>query len=327
MKKILIIQTAFLGDVILATPILEALHNQFPSSEFHFLVRKGNESLLKNHPKIFKLWIWEKQNGKWKSMFSLIKNFRKEKFDLIINAQRFFSSGVITLFSGGEKTIGFKKNPLSFLFSKAVPHFISNINPEGIHEVDRNLTLIDSYVENVSTFRMPKLYPFETLSFSPDSKYVCIAPSSVWFTKQWPLENWGKLIQNFPEDITIYLLGAPNDYNLCEKLANYSAGKNTVNLAGKISLLQSASLMKDSLMNYVNDSAPMHLCSAMNAPVTAIFCSTVPEFGFGPLSNISFVWQNLEKLDCRPCNLHGYSSCPKGHFNCSKIPIPRKPLA
>lgn len=70
-------------------------------------------------------------------------------------------------------------------------------------------------------------------------------------------------------------------------------------------------------MNYVNDSAPLHIASAMNAPVTAIFCSTVPAFGFGPLRENGRVVETLEKLDCRPCGLHGHQACPKGHFKCA----------
>ena len=71
-------------------------------------------------------------------------------------------------------------------------------------------------------------------------------------------------------------------------------------------------------MNYVNDSAPMHLASAVNAPVCVIYCSTVPHFGFGPLSDISNIVEVKENLDCRPCGLHGHRACPKGHFKCAQ---------
>jgi heptosyltransferase-2 len=70
-------------------------------------------------------------------------------------------------------------------------------------------------------------------------------------------------------------------------------------------------------MNYVNDSAPMHFASAVNAPVTAVYCSTVPGFGFGPLSDNRHLVETPEPLDCRPCGLHGYKACPLGHFNCA----------
>jgi heptosyltransferase-2 len=90
------------------------------------------------------------------------------------------------------------------------------------------------------------------------------------------------------------------------------------NLAGSLSLLQSAALMKGAVMNYVNDSAPMHLASATDAPVTVIYCSTIPAFGFGPLSPVSKIIEAEESLDCRPCGLHGFKNCPKGHFRCAE---------
>jgi heptosyltransferase-2 len=115
----------------------------------------------------------------------------------------------------------------------------------------------------------------------------------------------------------IYLLGAPVDHQVCESIRLAEADDTVVNLAGKLSFLESAALMKDAAMNFVNDSAPMHIASAMNAPVTAVYCSTVPSFGFGPLSDKSFVVEIQEKLSCRPCGLHGYKSCPQQHFRCA----------
>ncbi len=96
------------------------------------------------------------------------------------------------------------------------------------------------------------------------------------------------------------------------------AKREVKNLSGKLSLLQTAALMKEARMNYANDSAPAHLASAVNAPICEVFCSTVPEFGFTPLSTISHVVQINGKLDCRPCGMHGKAACPKGHFNCAQ---------
>lgn len=115
----------------------------------------------------------------------------------------------------------------------------------------------------------------------------------------------------------IYLLGAASDTEICESIRMATASDRVYNLAGQLSFLESASLMKDAVMNYVNDSAPMHLASAMNAPVSAIFCSTVPAFGFGPLSDKSVIIESKEKLTCRPCGLHGHKACPQKHFKCA----------
>jgi heptosyltransferase-2 len=75
--------------------------------------------------------------------------------------------------------------------------------------------------------------------------------------------------------------------------------------------------MQSARMNYVNDSAPMHIASAMNAPVTAVFCSTVTWFGYTPLSDTSFVIEKDEPLYCRPCTTHGRRKCPEKHFKCA----------
>jgi len=85
-----------------------------------------------------------------------------------------------------------------------------------------------------------------------------------------------------------------------------------------LSFLQSAALMKNAVMSYVNDSAPMHFASAMNAPVTAVYCSTIPGFGYGPLSDDSHIIETIESLSCRPCGLHGHQTCPEKHFKCAR---------
>jgi len=115
----------------------------------------------------------------------------------------------------------------------------------------------------------------------------------------------------------VYLLGAPGDKTLCEEIKKISLFPFVINLAGQLNFLQSAALMEKAVMNYVNDSAPMHFASAVNAPVTAVYCSTVPAFGYGPLSDESHIVETGERLSCRPCGLHGYKACPKGHFKCA----------
>ena len=312
-NKILIIQTAFLGDVILATPLIESLSSTFPSAQIDFLLKKGNEALLDEHPKLRRVLIFDKAN-KRKSLLNLTQEIREEKYDLVLNLHRFASSGLITIFSGASETRGFSKNPFSFLYSKRFKHSINN----GQHEVDRNLSLITDLVEKSQ--RRPQLYPSQAdLDFVTQWKnetYYCLAPASVWFTKQAPPAVWQYVMEKFDEEgVRFYLLGGPNDYELCESIKLISQRNNVHNLAGKLSLMQSAALMKDAKRNFVNDSGPLHIASAGNAPVSAFFCSTIPEFGFGPLSDDSSVIE-VKDLDCRPCGLHGHTACPKGHFHC-----------
>ena len=313
-RQILVIQTAFIGDVILATGLLEKLHAKYPDADIDFLVRKGNEGLLNDHPFIRETIVWNKSGGKYKNLFKLTKKIRSTRYDLVVNIQRFANSGAMTALSKGGLKVGFDKNPFSWAFDKKIPHRIE----DGTHEVERNHDLIRELTDD--QHENPKLHPtiadFETVKPYQDKPYLCIAPASVWFTKQFPKEKWIELIKTIQFDGNIYLLGAPSDQDLCNEIIEASGRTNTINLSGKLSLLQSAALIKAAEMNYVNDSAPMHLSSAVNAKTCAIFCSTIPDFGFGPLADESHIVQVQEDLDCRPCGLHGKKACPKGHFKC-----------
>ncbi|MCC3152838.1 glycosyltransferase family 9 protein [Hymenobacter sp. BT770] len=322
----LLIQTAFIGDVILMTALLEHLHHTEPATPVDVLVRRGNEGLLAGHPHVRQVLIWDKKHRKYAALWQLLRQIRANGYGRVVTLQRFASTGFLTAFSRAPERVGFAKNPLSRFFTRRVPHTIG----DGTHEVARNLALLRSNEElraNNSSFpiphsSLPKLYPSAAdeataAAFAAGEPYVCLAPTSVWFTKQFPEEKWLELLAALPAGLRVFLLGGPPDVAPCERLAAASGRANVTNLAGKMGLLASAALMRGAQMNYVNDSAPMHLCSAVGAPVTAVFCSTVPEFGFGPLSPVSFIVQTNEPLACKPCGLHGHGACPLGHFRCA----------
>ncbi len=298
--------------MILATPLIENLKNRFPQAQIDFLVRKGNEGLLEDHPKLTSLLIWDKKK-KYQSLFSLLLRIRKNRYDLVVCVQRFFNAGLLTALSKAKTKVGFDKSPFSFTFNHSIIHQIGN----GKHETERNLELIEEWVKKGD--RKPKLYPlpkhFTQVEPLQKTPYICMAPASVWFTKQYPKEKWVELVQQHPQE-QIYLLGSAGDEALCNEIITLSKHSKIQSLSGKLNLLESAALMEKAKMNYVNDSAPMHLASSMNAPTTAFFCSTIPEFGFYPLSDNSTIKEIKEELPCRPCGLHGKSECPLGHFKC-----------
>jgi ADP-heptose:LPS heptosyltransferase len=327
--KFLVIQTSFIGDVIAATAVIEKLHQHFPDAKIDMMVRKGNEQLLTAHPFLNRILVWEKKKNKISNLFKLIGEVRKEKYDTIINLHRFFSTGLITAFSDSSDARGFKKNPFSFLFKKSFPHHLGN----GITEYQRNQLLITDLTDNKPA--KPRLYPsIADYEFVENKKqetrngktYLCIAPASIWFTKQLPVDKWIELIERTPYNYSIYLLGASEDFDYAEEIKEKANHTNVINLSGKLTLLQSAALMEKAKMNYVNDSAPMHICSAMNAPVTVFYLSTIPAFGFVPVSDNSTIIETKENLDCRPCGIHGYMQCPKGHFRCA-LTIDMKDIA
>ena len=324
-RKILIIQTAFIGDAILATSLVELLKKELPFAQIDFLLRSGNESILETNPHIKNLLVWHKNNSKYKSLFKLISKVRKEKYDAVINIQRFFNSALLTTLSGSKLKIGFHTNFLSLFYSHRFKHKIPYKSKEGyFHEVQRNAELLSPLLNEFTIPKAkeipPKIYfndsDHQTISKYIKAKdYIVMAPSSVWFTKQWQKSKWIELIKMTQSNYKIYLIGAPSDRAYLESLGEHP---NIINLAGELSLRESALLMKSAKRTFVNDSAPLHLGSSVNANLTAIFCSTVPDFGYTPLSADSLVIQLTPRLDCMPCGVHGHNECPLGHFNCSK---------
>lgn len=312
-NNILVIQTAFIGDAILASSVLEKLHHSFPEASISLLVRKGNELLYLEHPFLKEVLVWDKNNDKYSDLFKLRKNIKQKKFDAVVNLHRYTSSGFLTAFSGAKYTTGFSEGIFSMFFSKKVKHIIG----DGRHETERYNELIEDITDK--TVFKPKLYPsvgdFERVKHYKNGPYVCISPSSVWRTKQLPEQKWINLCDAIPEEITIYILGSNNDRGMCNSLKAKLKHQNTKVLAGELTLLESAALIKDAKMNYVNDSGPLHLASATNANVTAFFLSTIPAFGFGPLSDNQRIVE-VKNLECRPCGIHGYKNCPKVHFKC-----------
>ena len=318
-RSFLIVQTAFIGDVVLATALAEKLHGHHPEATIDFLVRKGNEGLFTGHPYIGTVWVWDKKGAKLASLFRILRKVRRRRYDAVVNVQRYLMTGLFTAFSGASQRIGFDANPASLFFDLRVPHGNRQGEPPA-HEVERNQRLIALITDE--RHARPRLHPskddFAKVRHLVSKPFVCIAPASVWETKQYPAGKWVTFIDSLPRGLKVCLIGGPGDRTLCEVITSSCEVERPIhNLAGSLSLLESAALQSGALMNYVNDSAPMHFASAMNAPVTAVYCSTVPGFGYGPLSDVSHVVQTDEPLACRPCGIHGRKTCPEGHFKCA----------
>ena len=322
MQKIAIIQTAFIGDVVLSTALLESLHAKYPTAQIDIVVRKGNEALFFNHPFIHNVIVWNKQQHKYVNWMDVLMQLRAQQYDVLINVQRYAATGLWTAFSKAKVKIGFDKNPFSFLFTKKVKH--QAMQP-GLHEIQKNHALIQELDADIPLVK-PRLYPsnddLDKVKSLQTEPYLCIAPASVWYTKQFPMKQWVAFLNSLDFEGKIYIIGGPGDQpignQIIEAIAANAKVKNKVfNVAGQFHFLSSAALQKGAVINYVNDSAPMHFASAVNAPVVAIYCSTIPEFGYGPLSEHSFIVQTEKALACKPCGIHGKKTCPLGHFNCA----------
>lgn len=334
--KILIIQTAFIGDVVLATSLLEQVKKYFPGFQIDFLLREGNQVLLKDDPTLEEVLVWKKKGQKWSNLISLIAKVQNKKYRFVFNIQRFFSSGLVTVLSGAQYKIGFRPNPLSALFTRAVEHHIPMPkNGDFYHEVQRNFSLLQTVKPELSMPKAkdipPKLF-VDKIELDPsinlEKNFIALAPFSVWETKQWPLEYWLELIRSLSKESQVVIIGGPDEFIRAKGMVkDLGANEKTViNLCGQVNLIESVKVISKARLVVANDSGPTHFASSVNTPVVTIFCSTLSQFGFGPLSKKSKVVE-VGEMNCRPCGVHGKRSCPLSHFECAKLLKPEHILA
>ncbi|MBN1396745.1 MAG: lipopolysaccharide heptosyltransferase II [Bacteroidetes bacterium] len=322
-NNILIIQTAFIGDAILTLPLIQVLKKNYPNSKIDVVVVPRTAEIFANHPAISEIIAYDKR-GKdkgFKGLFRLRNRLRDKSYELIVIPHRSLRSAFLGRILKPRVCIGFNRSTGRFLLTKAVKY-----NP-AIHEIERNLSLLDPLSIQVYDNELPRLYPSEndvvvidslmdSYSLDRDKKIISIAPGTIWNTKRWPMERFIELCKLLsPECSAIMLIGGKEDVDLCDKIASGTKEKNIFNTAGKLSLLQSAELIRRSRVLVSNDSAPMHIAVAVGTPVVAIFGATVPEFGFAPRGKNDIVIET-KGLKCRPCSIHGGDKCPIKTFEC-----------
>lgn len=323
--KILIVQTAFIGDVVLALPLAQVLHKKLPEAQIDFVAIPRTSDLLTNHPAISNIIIYDKR-GKDKGVFGLLRlvnHLKTQNYDVAIVPHRSIRSALLVYLARCVKRIGFNKSAAKFLFTDVVRY------PASMHEVQRNITLLRPMAILHQAKESPAVHPTEEdrkvvdkLLFDEElldtKKLVAVAPGAVWNTKRWTEEGYIELIKKLISGgYHVTMIGGKEDQPLCENIIKFVGIGRVFNSAGKLSLLQSAELIKRCRVLVSNDSAPVHLAAAVNTPVVAIFGATVPAFGFGPYSDGSVIVQ-INDLKCRPCAIHGGNKCPIKTFDCMK---------
>jgi len=324
-KKILVIQTAFLGDLILTIPLLKILKENKPDYEIHILCLPVVSEILKNNPYISEVIEYDKRglNNGIKELFKLIKDLKTKKYDILISPHRSFRSTIISFLSNIPLRISFNKSSFSFLYNNKVEY------KSNLHEIQRNLSLLNPLgIENREIVK-PEFFPdeddvkivaeyFEYYGISVNDKLLVISPFSKWFTKKFPFEKYVKLINYLSDtNIKIVLIGTKNEFDDCEKIRDTVSKIDVFNSAGMLNLLQTSLLLKYSGLLLTNDSAPLHIANAVGTRVFAIFGATVPAFGFYPYGKNDKIFE-INELKCRPCGIHGGEKCPIKSFDCMK---------
>ena len=319
--RILIIHTAFIGDVVLSTPLIKKLKETYPDSDITYVTTPSGEAILKNNPHLNNIIVYDKR-GEHKGIsgvWQLGKRLRYENFNMVITPHRYLRSSILSWLSRSPIRKGYDIASGSFLFTEKIKYDRTK------HEVEKLLSFIEP--ENKKRYEI-ELYPGEKEKLKGDNlwkenlledkKVVVLAPGSKWFTKQWPVEYFNRLASLLKEisDVRLIIVGGKEEVNLpIEK-------ENVIDMRGKTSLLELADILSRADAVVTNDSSPIHIASAFRKPkIFALFGPTIEKFGFFPWSLNSKVFQ-VEGLKCRPCGIHGGRSCPEKHFKCMKDILP-----
>lgn len=320
MEKILVIQTAFIGDALLTLPMIEKLKENFESSLINVVCIPSTEEIFSASPSVNEVLVLDKKN-KHKSIFNLLKfaeSIKQRQYTRIYSPHRSLRTSLIVMQSGVRETYGFANSSFFHVYKHLVEYSHTK------HEVQRNLDLIGFTYNDEDWKIQPKLKLRES-SFNKiqtfltennlGEKIIAVAPGSVWETKKYPVKYFADIISYFEDlDYKIILLGGESDKVLCENIAK-NFENNVISAGGKFTIVETIELLKKVKLLLTNDSAPTHLGVCADTAVLTIYCSTVPAFGFFPYNKKSF-YISYDDLKCKPCGLHGYEKCPINTFDC-----------
>lgn len=308
--KFLIIRFSSIGDIVLTTPVIRCLKQQYKGAEIHFVVKKKFGMVLEHNPYIDHLHLLDG------NLDELVARFKEERFDYIIDLHKTLRSYLLR-FKLRRPVLTFRKLSVEKLLMNK---FRIDLLPKNVHIVERNLaSLLPLGVQNdqqpVDYFLGEKdIVPLDQIPVTHHQPYVAFVIGGQHFTKRMPLEKLISVCKGL--QVPIMLLGGPEDKETGEKI-QAACGGHVWNTAGRFTLNQSVYLLKQSQSVIAHDTGLMHIAGAFNKPIISIWGGTSAEhFGVWPYLNQPQRLAVVEGLSCRPCSNFGLAKCPKGHFKC-----------
>jgi ADP-heptose:LPS heptosyltransferase len=309
MVKFLIIRFSSIGDIVLTTPIVRCLKNHSEEFQVHYLTKLKFVSILEANPYIDKIHVLNKNFNE------LIKELKTENFDYVIDLHR----NIRTLrVKNSLKRFSFTFNKLN-LKKWLIVNFKIDRLPD-LHIVDRYFDAVKVFsIENDGQGLDYFIKKDDEISSSaipdfPKKPFIVVVVGGGHNTKQIPQDKLFKIIDS--QNTPIILIGGKEDISKAENIQN-SLSNKTVNLTGKLTLGQSAAIIKKAALILTPDTGMMHIAAAFKKNIFSIWGNTIPEFGMFPYlpGSQSEIFE-IKGLSCRPCSKIGFNKCPKKHFNC-----------
>lgn len=311
MKKILLIRFSSIGDIVLTSPVVRCIHQQLPDVELHALTKSSYHSLYANSPYIKKVFDLDG------SLEEVLACLRKERYDYVVDLHRNWRSLRVKMAlrcpSASFPKLDFRK----FLYTKLkigkmpqvhiVDRYFKAVARLGVHNDGRGLDFFFSEGDELHYEDFPDTF---------QDGFVAVVIGGQHATKILPLEKVVEVCEAL--DYPVLLVGGSEDSARAERIVE-RVGKNVENYCGRLTLGQSAYLLKLSDVVLTNDTGMMHIAAALRKPIVSVWGNTVPEFGMYPYLPSGMAPAAIvenRSLTCRPCDKLGYARCPKGHFAC-----------
>jgi len=324
-RRILVVRMSAIGDIILTTPLLRAVRAKFPQAQIDFLTKSKYRELLEHHPLVHEVVGFDTSLG-FRGLLRLVAGLRKEKYDLVLDLHSNPRSILVRLFCGAKMRRRSRKYSLE---RRLLKWFGINLMKNAPPVAERYFTALKNFGVKPdglcaeifpSSADLEKAESILSAAGLAGKALVGLAPGASRFTKIWPAHYFSaagaKLAQELKAGIVI--LGGAEDKAAAAEVESRLKAEfpgPVMNLAGALSLLESAAVVRSVTILLSNDTALMHLASAGDTPVVAIFGPTTREMGFFPYCKKAAVIEK-QGLDCRPCSLHGTDQCPEKHFRC-----------
>ncbi len=316
--NILIVQTSFLGDTILSTPVIAGIRRIYPHARLWMMTTPASASLVMRDPLLSGVISFDKRKKEAGigGILKMAKMLKTMEFDRVYALHRSFRTALLLRLAQIPKRIGFRDATLPFLYTHTRRRLMS------AHEVIRNLSLLtpEMPIKNLNTEL--RLFAPKTSELTqkvrdllpPDGKYAVLVPGSVWKTKKWCWQGYRETARYLRNaGIALVLDGSPDDRPLLDKIGK---DLDVVNLAGISDIADAMHIIRRAKLVVCNDSMALHLASAFKTPTVAVFCATSPSAGFYPWKNPFAVVVEKHGLVCRPCGRHGGKKCPTGTSAC-----------
>lgn len=316
--KLLLVQTSFLGDTVLSTPVIAALKRRFPDAELWMMVTPQAKPLVERDPDLAGVLAFDKR-GADAGLGGLLRKarmLRRMSFDRVYSLHKSFRTSILLALSRVPERVGFASAQLAFLYTKRAQR------DPALHDVLRNLSILacDSKVDEADAELRLVAPPRESLSPPVRAAVerghnIVLVPGSAWKTKMWQWQGYREVAQHFLErGRRVVVLGGPDEISVA---ARVSEGLNVDNLAGKSSIAELLAVIESADLVVCNDSMSLHVASAFKVPTVPVFCATSPRFGFAPWRTPHSIVE-VEGLACKPCRRHGSNRCPTGTESCMR---------